>query len=255
MRRLLALALGLGSGAALAQGIPPAELRSGFDTMGPETQAMQREDEANPGMLAAREGEALWRAAPPGGQACAGCHGDAAASMKGAALRYPAIDAASTRPIDLAGRIQQCRTERQQATPWPRESAPLLAMTAYVGLQSRGMTITPSGDARLAPFRENGRRLFGERMGQLDLSCAVCHDENRGRRLGGALIPQGHPNGYPLFRLEWQGVGSLQRRLRNCLTGIRAEPFPYGDPALIDLELFLKERAAGLRIETPAVRP
>jgi sulfur-oxidizing protein SoxA len=241
---------------AHADPIPPDQRRSGFDQMSADTQAMQRDDLANPAMFAAREGEALWSAAPGGGrQACAGCHGDASQSMKGVAARYPAFDDAGKRPIDLAGRIQHCRTERQGGERWARESPPLLAMTAYVGLQSRGMTIAANPDPRLAPFREEGRAFFTRRMGQLDLSCAQCHDERWGRKLGSATIPQGHANGYPIFRLEWQGVGSLQRRLRNCLTGIRAEPFPYGDPALIALELHLQERAEGLKVETPAVRP
>jgi len=257
MRLSLLAMLGLlASGSVWADVIPPQDRKSGFEQMGPSTQAMQRDDASNPAMLAARDGEALWSAVPaPGKPACAGCHGDAAVTMKGVAARYPAYDAASSRPIDLAGRIQLCRTERQGGGPWARESPALLAMTAYVGLQSRGATIDAEPDPRLAPFREAGRTLFTRRMGQLDLSCAICHDDHWGRKLGGATIPQGHPNAYPIFRLEWQGVGSLQRRIRNCLTGIRAEPFPYGDPALVDLELYLKDRAGGLTIETPGVRP
>ncbi len=175
--------------------------------------------------------------------------------MRGAAATYPKIDESSGRPIDFIGRIQQCRAERQGAEPLARESRALLALATHAGIASRGARIEPAQDGRLAPFREEGRTLFSTRLGQLGLSCAQCHDDNWGKRLGGSLIPQGHPNGYPLYRLEWQGVGSLQRRIRNCLTGVRAEPFAYGDPALVNLELYLRERAAGLTMETPAVRP
>jgi len=252
----LVSALALISPSAFADPIPPAERRSGYEQMSPDAQAMQRDDSSNPAMFAVRDGEALWSASPaPGKPSCAGCHGDAAASMKGTAARYPAIDAATARPIDLAGRIQHCRTERQGAERWARESAPLLAMTAYLGIQSRGLRVEADADPRMTPFRDQGAALFNRRIGQLDLSCAICHDQTWGRKLGGATIPQGHSNGYPIFRLEWQGVGSLQRRIRNCLTGVRAEPFAYGDAALIDLEIYLKERAAGLEVETPGVRP
>jgi len=51
------------------------------------------------------------------------------------------------------------------------------------------------------------------------------------------------------------GLGSFQRRLRNCLIGIRAEPYAYGAPEFVDLELYLMWRANGMKIETPAVRP
>jgi len=243
----LALALLLVALPALAQ-----DRRSGFADMARETQAMQRDDMQNPGMLWVAEGEELWHR-PSGSQACSGCHAEG--SMRGVATRYPAWDAATGAPIDLAGRIQQCRETRQGAPPLARESQPLLALSAFVGEQSRGMPIAPPADARLAPAREAGRALYAERRGQLDLSCAQCHDDNAGRRLAGSVIPQAHPNGYPLYRLEWQAVGSLQRRLRGCMTGVRAEPFAYGAPDYVAIELFLMSRAAGMAMETPAVRP
>ena len=224
--------------------------------MTPQTQALQADDMSNPGMLWVLQGEQLWQQAEGRADiACAGCHGDAGQTMRGVAARYPAFDAATGRPIDLAGRINSCRATKQQTGPLAPESDELLALTSYVAHQSRGMPITPATDARLTLFRDNGRRLFQSRIGQLDLSCASCHDENWGKRLGGSVIPQAHPTGYPLYRLEWQSVGSLQRRLRNCMIGVRAEPFAFGAPELVDLELYLMERARGLTIETPAVRP
>lgn len=228
--------------------------RSGFDDMSRETQAMQRDDSQNPGMLWVQEGAALW-AKPPSaeGQACSGCH--TAASMQGVAPRYPAFDAVLQRPVNLAQRINLCRERQQKARPLAYESADLLALESFVAHQSRGQPIAPPDDARLQPYRVRGEAMYRQRLGQLDLSCAQCHDQRAGLRLGGNRIPQGHANGYPLYRLEWQSLGSLQRRLRNCLTGVRAEPYPYGDMALIELELYLAKRDQGMTIEAPAVRP
>jgi sulfur-oxidizing protein SoxA len=240
---------------APAAEIPPGERRSGFDLMSPQTQAMQRDDTANPGMLWVGEGEALWNAkAGAAEKACADCHGDAAQSMRGVAARYPAFSAARQAPIDLAGQINLCRESRQQATPFRFESQELLALTTYVAHQSRGLPIV-ADDERLAPFRERGRAHFEARQGQLNFSCGNCHDDNWGKRLAGNVIPQAHPTGYPIYRLEWQGMGSLQRRLRNCLTGVRAEPYPFGAPELVELELYLNWRARGMPVETPGVRP
>lgn len=240
------------AGLALAQ---PGR-RSGFDDMAPAIQAMQRDDAANPAMLWVAEGETLWRtAAAEAGRACADCHGDARAPMRGVAARYPAFDDATGAPIDLAGRILACRTGNQGALPWPRESEAVLALSAFIGMQSRGLPIAPPDDPRLGPFVAQGRLLYGQRRGQLDLSCAQCHDGHAGRRLAGSVIPEAHPTGYPIYRLEWQGMGSLQRRLRACMAGVRSEPFAPGDVAYVALELFLMRRAAGMEIETPAVRP
>jgi sulfur-oxidizing protein SoxA len=217
---------------------------------------MQDDDTANPGMLWVLQGEALWATkAGAADRSCADCHGDARTSMKGVAARYPALDLALGHPIDLEQRINQCRTERQQADPLAWESADLLALSTFVAFQSRGLPVAVPVDARLRPFSDVGSELFHRREGQLNISCSQCHDDNWGKQLAGSPIPQGHPTGYPLYRLEWQGLGSLQRRLRNCMIGVRAEPYEYGAPEAVALELYLMERARGMRIETPAVRP
>ncbi len=88
----------------------------------------------------------------------------------------------------------------------------------------------------------------------MNLSCANCHDDNSGKRLLAETISQGHGNAWPAYRLEWQAQGSLQRRLRACLYGIRAEMPPAGAQELVELELYLAWRATGLPIETPGVR-
>jgi sulfur-oxidizing protein SoxA len=226
--------------------------------MGPQSRGMQDEDTANPGMLMVLDGAGAWsRKTGAANLACADCHGDARQSMKGVAARYPKFDPAAARPIDLEGRIVQCRTERQKAPAPARESRELLALTVYVTHQSRGLPIEDAvaADERLRPFLDAGRALFQRRQGQIDLSCAQCHDDNWGKSLAGNSVPQGHPTGYPVYRLEWQSVGSLQRRLRNCLIGMRAETYEYGAPEYVDLALYLMWRARGMKIETPGVRP
>lgn len=239
---------GVAAALTLAAGSVQAEpRRSGFDDMSPLTQALQRDDTQNPAMLWVADGEQRFAAD------CKRCH--APASMRGVAARYPAWDAASARPVTLAARINLCRTRHMKAPALAAESEGLLALEAYVALQSRGQPLAPDPTPALRPFRAEGERLYRTRFGQLDFSCAQCHDDHAGRRLAGAPIPQAHPTGYPIYRLEWQGMGSLQRRLRNCMTGVRAEPFGYGSDEFTAIELYLKQRAAGMALESPAVRP
>ena len=47
---------------------------------------------------------------------------------------------------------------------------------------------------------------------------------------------------------------SLQRRIRACLFGIRADAPPAGAPELTDVELYLAWREQGLPVEAPGVR-
>ena len=239
----------------LTADIPQGQRRSTYEQMAPSTKAMQDDDTANPGMLWVLDGQALWNAkAGQTGRACADCHGDAAQSMKGVAARHPAYDAKRAAPVNLEGRVNICRTEQQQAPALAYESKELLALTAYIARQSRGLPIDMS-DARLEPFIAAGRGMFERRQGQLNLACAHCHNENWGQKLAGIALPQAHPTGYPLYRLEWQTLGSLQRRLRNCQIGMRAEPYAYGATEYLALETFLMWRARGMAVESPAVRP
>jgi sulfur-oxidizing protein SoxA len=250
---LAALALGL-----LASGAPLAEpARSGFDLMSPRLQAMQRDDSLNPGMLWVQDGRARWSQADGAARkSCAGCHGPTpGAQLRAAATRHPAWDEAEARSVNLAQRVNLCRQRHQQAAPLAEDSEPVLALTAALAHAARGLPVAPPEDPRLGPARDEGRRLWSQRMGQLDLSCADCHDRLAGRRLGGSAVPPGNAAGYPTYRLEWQTLGPLTRRIRNCLNGVRAETWPIGSPAMRAMEVWLAQRDRGLPLEAPAIRP
>lgn len=256
-RRSLALGLALAFSVSYAAAQGGAEKRrSGYRDMGEALQKMQDDDTANPGMLFVQLGGQLWnRKAGVADKSCADCHGATPASMKGVAARYPAIPQGGDRPVDLEGRINLCRSEYQKAERLPPENRELLALTVFVAHQSRDLPIAPPYDQRLDAFRQQGAEIYRRRQGQLNLSCAICHDDNAGKKLAGIVIPEAHPTGYPIYRLEWQALGSLKRRLRNCMVGIRAEAWPLDAPEYTALELYLMERAKGLKLETPAVRP
>lgn len=238
-----------------AQPFRPEPLKSGIEFSGGEVRALQQDDFSSPAMLWATRGEKLWNEpAGTSAKSCASCHQDARTSMKGVSARYPKIDPGAARLINIEGRINQCRTQNQQAAPLRYESDELLALTAYVGNQSRGLPVNVVIDTQNRRNFERGADIFYTRMGQMNLACTHCHDRNFGRKLLNDTISQGHGNPYPAYRLEWQTVGSLHRRLRACFFGVRAELPPAGSQDLLDLELFLAWRSQGLKVETPGVR-
>jgi sulfur-oxidizing protein SoxA len=232
---------------------PPVPL-SGTAFLSPELKAMQDDEFANPGMLWVEEGGRLWGAKNASNTSCASCHGEAAQTMKGTAARYPAMDAAAGRPVNLEQRINLCRTRHMKEQPFAYESGELLALTAYVAYQSRGLPMNVDTGGAARPFYERGKARFTQRQGQLNLSCSQCHVDLAKRRLRGDVISHGVGVGYPVYRLEWQGLGSLHRRLRSCAFGVRAAQADYGSEDYVNLELYLAKRAQGLPIDTPAVR-
>jgi len=235
--------------------IPAASLRSGITYAGANVRAMQDDDLQNPGMLWSERGKALWSTAPAAGRpSCAQCHDDAATTMRGVAARYPAWDTGASHVVDLSERIEACRTVKQGAAALPREAEDRNALEVYVASMSRDMPIAVVVDGPARSSFERGRAFYYQRRGQMNLACANCHEQNVGKRLFAETISQGHGNAFPAYRLEWQSVGSLQRRLRACLNGVHAEAPSEGTPILTDLELFLAWREQGLPIETPGVR-
>ena len=226
--RLFAVLL-LFAGAAYAQS------RSGLDYASDEVRQLQASDAENPGMLWVDRGAALFK------QHCSACH--TPASMKGVAASYPRV--VDGRVINLEAQV------RHNGPAFAYESPELLSLTAYVAHQSRGMPVQISAEGERF---EAGKQAYYRRRGQMNLSCAHCHEANPGKKLGAETLSQGQSNGYPAYRLEWESLGSLHRRLRACMYGLHAELPDFGSPLLLDLELFLAARAKGLPVEAPAVR-
>jgi sulfur-oxidizing protein SoxA len=233
----------------------PSPSKSGIEFVSDDLRKLQADDFANPGMLWVARGEKLWsEPAGKSGKSCASCHQGARASMKGVAARYPRVDPGAARLVNLEGRINLCRARNQQAEELRYESDELLALTAYVAHQSRGVPVSVTLDWQNRTNFERGRELYHRRIGQMNLACTHCHDRSWGRKLAAETVSQGHGNAFPAYRLEWQSVGSLQRRIRACFYGLRAEMPPYGAQELLDLELYLAWRGSGLPVEAPGVR-
>lgn len=221
--------------------------RAGWQTMSPALQAMQRDPTQHPGQLWVAEGEALWTRPGASGRRCADCH----AEVPAVAARYPR--AMAGRPQTLASRIDACRVRHLGEASEGADGPAVLALQALVAQRSAGRPVEP--DPALADWAARGEHLWRTRFGQLNLACTQCHDALAGQRLGGAVIPQAHPSGYPVYRLEWQGLGSLARRLRGCLAGVRAEPFAPDADEWLAIEAWLMRRAAGMAWEGVGLRP
>lgn len=235
--------------------VPFEEVYSGWRFRTPETQSLQLDDFENPGFVNVETGEALWtKVEGSENKACESCHQDASETMKGVRAAMPKWHEAAGKPLTLEQHINYCREERMGAEPWKWESSQMLGMTAYVGLQSRGMPVKVQTDGPMKPWVEKGKEIYYTRVGQLDMACAGCHEGNYGKMIRADHLSQGMSNGFPTYRLKWQGFGSLHRRFKGCMRNIRAEPYKVGGDEFVALELYLAHRGQGLSVETPSVR-
>jgi sulfur-oxidizing protein SoxA len=237
------------------EGSPLDELISGYWFRADETRAMQDDEFENPGLLMVERGAELWDVVDgAAGKSCASCHNDATETMKGVAAHFPKWNEKLGKPVNLEQQINLCRTGSMQAEAWKYDSEPLVAMTTFVRHQSHGMPVNVQIDGPMAPFFEQGQQLYYERRGQLDMACASCHEANTGKYLRSDHLSQGQTNGFPTYRLKWQGVGSLHKRFVGCMQDVRAEPYKAGSDEFVNLELYTAWRGNGLPIEAPSVR-
>jgi len=238
-----------------AKGSPLSELWSGYHFAKADTQKMQDDEFANPGMAWYDIGKDLWtKVDGKAGKACATCHKDAATSMKGVGARYPIYFKPMKKIMNVEDRVNTCRTKFMKAGKWKYDSNQMLGMVIYVKRQSNGMKINVKTDGAAKAAYEAGKKFYYERRGQLDMSCAHCHEKYFGTKIRMNTLSQGQLNGFPVYRLKWQKPGSAHRRFKGCNKQVRAAPFKAGSPEYLNLELYLASRGNGLTVETPAIR-
>lgn len=226
---------------------------SGWHYRTDETQSLELDDFDNPGMIFVDqaldqfdvvEGDA--------GKSCASCH-DGVESFEGLATQMPKVDEAG-KLVVMEDQINECRTERMEAEPWKWSGAPMQAMVAAIAHQSRGMPMDVAIDGPAQTFWEQGKEMYYTRYGQLELSCASCHEDNNGNYIRADHLSQGQTNGFPTYRLKQAKLISKHNRFRGCIRDTRAETFAEGSDEFRALELYVASRGNGLSIETPAVR-
>ena len=238
------------------EGHPLSEILSGYEFRTDETKRVQDDDFENPAFLLLDRGAELWNTVDgAAGKSCASCHGDAAVSMKGVGASMPKWNKQRNMPITVERQINICREEQMQAKPWKwLKDQNMLGMTIFVKNQSRGMPMMPDMAPEMEAVRKKGEEIYYTRYGQLDLSCANCHEDYYGNYIRADMLSQGQINGFPTYRFKWSAVGSVHRRFKGCLDNIRANPFKPQGEEFTALEAYMSYRGQGLPLETPSVR-
>ncbi|WP_282045673.1 sulfur oxidation c-type cytochrome SoxA [Roseibium album] len=225
---------------------------SGWRFRSRETQSLETDDFDNPAFVFVDQGLDLWEEVDgSAGKACASCHEDVE-DFAGLRTQLPRVQDGEL--VAMEDLVNGCRTERMGAEPWKWSGGNMTAMTALIGLQSRGMPVGVKIDGEAAPFWEKGKELYYTRVGQLDMACSNCHENNYGVMIRADHLSQGQINGFPTYRLKNAKLNSIHARFKGCMKNIRAEPFKEGGDEFKALELYLASRGQGLSVETPSVR-
>ena len=219
-----------------------------------ETRALQKDDFDNPGMVFVDRGLDRWnKVEGTAEKSCASCH-EGPESMAGLRAVTPKVDAETGKLMLIEDYINECRTERMGAEAWKVTSDPMKDVMALIAMQSRGLPVNVAIDGPAAPFWEQGKEIYYTRYGQLEMSCANCHEQNFGHMIRADHLSQGQVNGFPLYRLKDAGLVTAQQRFKGCVRDTRGETFAPGSDEFKALELYVASRGNGLSVEGVAVR-
>ena len=217
-----------------------------------ETQVLQEDDFDNPAFIFLDQADDIWNTADGSeGKACADCHADVA-DFAGLKTSLPRVEDGQL--VNLTELVNECRTDRMGAKAWKYSGGQMSAMTALIAHQSRGMLMNVAIDGDAAPFWELGKEIYYTRVGQLDMSCSNCHEDNYGNMIRADHLSQGQINGFPNYRLKNAKINTVHGRFKGCMNNIRAVPYKEGSEEFKALELYVASRGQGLSVETPSVR-
>ena len=230
------------------------EVMSGWRFRSDQTQSMQMDDFDNPGMLGVEKGLDIWAAVDGSeGKSCADCHG-APEEMAGVKAVYPKWNEEAGEVRTLQMQVNDCRENRMGAEPWGYDKADAVDVEALLASVSRGMPVNVAIDGPAQSTWEQGKEIYYTRYGQLELSCANCHEDNYGNMIRADHLSQGQINGFPTYRLKNTKLNGSHSRFKGCIRDTRAETFNPGSPEFIALELYVASRGNGLSVEGPSVR-
>ena len=230
------------------------EVMSGWLFRGTETRAMQIDDFDNPGMIFVDKGEDSWNAVEgTEGKSCASCH-DASEDMAGVRPVYPKFNETAGEVRTLEMQVNDCRENQMGADKWKYTGGSMANMTALLASVSRGMPVNVAIDGPVQSTWDEGKELYYARTGQLELSCANCHEENYGNMIRADHLSQGQINGFPTYRLKNTKLNSVHARFKGCVRDTRAETYKPGSSEFVALELYVASRGNGLSVEGPSVR-
>jgi len=228
--------------------------------------------DGNPAELFEAKGEDLWKKARgPKNASLEKCDlGKGPGVFKGAFVELPRYFADTQRMQDLESRLVTCMEALQgwdgaeiAKTPFGQgEQNNVTALATWIASESKGQRFNLSQNhLQEKTFYEVGKRLFYQRGGTHDFSCASCHGEE-GKRIRLQDLPllsksPGDGVGFaawPAYRVSNGQMWGMQLRLNDCY---RQQRFPYpgfGSDATIALSTYLGVNAKGAISVAPALK-
>ncbi len=199
------------------------------------------------------KGEALYNKKFANGKSLATCFPDVTVGGK-----YPYFDETKKEAISLTYAVNECLRANGEKE-WDTKKGDMANFQAYIqfSTQEAGKKVDfqiNSKEAAAAYMR--GKEYYYTQRGYLKLSCAECHVQGAGLRVRNEKLSPlvGQMTHFPVYRLKWDNLGTLERRMSGCIVDQGQVPPKDESKQMRELLFFMANMSHGMAIDGPDVR-
>lgn len=199
------------------------------------------------------EGEALYTKKFANGNSLATCFPDPAV-----AGNYPYFDDKKKDVVSLTSAVNDCLRDNGEKE-WNTQKGEMASFQAYLANASteagKKFDIKIQNEAAQKAY-ENGKEFYYTQRGYLKMSCATCHVQGAGQRVRNEKLSTltGQITQFPVFRLKWDSLGTLERRLSGCVVDQGQVPPKDESTQMKELIYFMAYMSNGMSIDGPDIR-
>ena len=171
---------------------------------------------------------------------------------------YPMFDDKSNKVVTLTAAINDCLVANGEKK-WKEKKGKMPKLQAYFSNISKEagkkVDIKISSKAAAAAY-EHGKKEYYAQRGYLKLSCATCHVQGAGQRVRAEYMSPllGQTTHFPVFRLKWNSLGTLERRMAGCNKDQGENPHKTNSVWMKDLLYFMAYMSNGMALDGPDIR-
>ncbi len=171
---------------------------------------------------------------------------------------YPYFDEKKKEVVSLTGAINKCLTDAGQKK-WNEKKGKMAdfeALISYETMEAEKKVDIKIESAEAAAAYERGKEYYYTQRGYLKLSCANCHVQGAAQRVRNESLSQllGHTTHFPVYRLKWQGLGTLERRMQGCVKDQGQNPPKTNSKEMKELLYFMAYMSNGMSVDGPDIR-
>jgi sulfur-oxidizing protein SoxA len=171
---------------------------------------------------------------------------------------YPYFDEERKEVVTLTQAINECLVGAGEKK-LNEKKGPMADIQAYFAAQTKEAEKPvnikiESADAAAA--YERGKEYYYSQRGYMKLSCANCHVQGAAQRVRNESLSQllGHTTHFPVYRLKWQGLGTLERRMEGCIKDQGQNPPKPSSKEMKELLYFMAYMSNEMPVDGPDIR-